>query len=202
MTLSSLDVCLRPEHPGDADPIRHVNVMAFDGPVEADLVESLRSADAVTLSAVALLGATRVGKTELSPQELEMLYTGETYGGKLVGHVLFTPVTVETGRGRVPLLALGPVAVLPEEQRKGIGTLMISGCLEYLRTRRHIGVVAVGERAFFRRFGFIEAKRWGLRNELGVPEEDFLALELTLGALGGKSGLVRYRAEFGSPQET
>ena len=94
------------------------------------------------------------------------------------------------------LLALGPVAVLPSRQHQGIGTMMISGCLEYLRARGHRGVVVVGAPAFYRRFGFIQAGRWGLKAELEVPEEDFMALALASGALGGVSGIVRYRPEF------
>jgi len=202
MTFSPLEICVRPERPADAEPIRHVNVMAFDGPVEADLVEALRTADSVALSAVALLGATRIGGNALTEEDLSRLHAGETYGGELVGHVMFTPAVLDGAKGKTPLLALGPVAVLPAEQRKGVGTMMISSCLEHLRSRGHIGVVVVGEHAFYRRFGFIQAERWGLENELGVPTDSFLALELTPGALGGRSGLVHYRPEFGAPQGT
>jgi putative acetyltransferase len=56
--------------------------------------------------------------------------------------------------------------------------------------------VVVGEPGFYRRFGFIQASRWGLRWEVEVPEENFLALQLTPGALAGVSGAVRYRPEF------
>ncbi len=201
MTLSSVDVCVRPEHLGDAEPIRHVNVLAFESPSEADLVASLRDTGAVSLSAVALLGATRIGNADVPADELGRLYAGETYGGELVGHVLFTAVTLEGEKGKLPLIGLGPVAVLPSEQRKGIGTMMVSNCLEHLRSRGHTGVVVVGEQGFFRRFGFIEASRWGLQNELGVPDENFLALALTPGSLGGMSGLVHYRPEFGPPRD-
>jgi putative acetyltransferase len=113
-----------------------------------------------------------------------------------VGQILFTPVTVSTDRGDIALLGLGPVAVVPLRQHQGVGTMMISGCLEYLRARGHRGVVVLGEPAFYRRFGFIQADRWGLRTDLPVPEENFLALALASGVLGGMSGTVRYRAEF------
>ena len=52
---------VRPEHPEDVETVRHVNVMAFGTEAEADLVDVLRKAGAVTLSAVAVLGAARTG---------------------------------------------------------------------------------------------------------------------------------------------
>jgi putative acetyltransferase len=195
-TLSPLDACLRPEHQEDIEPIRHVNLMAFERAAEADLVDAIRRAGAVTLSAVTVLGADRLGETKTSATDQFKLFTGDVYGGEVVGHILFTPVTVTTDKGEVPLLGLGPVAVIPASQREGLGTMMISGCLEYLRTRGHRGVVVVGEPDFYRRFGFIEAGRWGLRSEWGVPDENFMALALKPGVLGGLSGTVRYRSEF------
>lgn len=195
--LSSLDACLRPEHQGDVGAIREINLSAFASPAEADLVEALRAAAAVTLSAVVVLGATRPAEGRPSTSEQGKLWTGEIYGGEIVGHVMFTPVTVTTDKGEVPLLGLGPVAVMPTRQRHGIGTMMVAGCLEHLRARGQRGVVVVGDPRFYRRFGFIEAGRWGLQCELEVPEDCFMALALTPGLLGGVSGTVRYRPEYG-----
>lgn len=194
--LSSLDACLRPEHQGDFGAIREVNLSAFGTPAEADLVDALRAAGAVTLSVVAILGAQRLAEGKPATEPQSKLWTGEVHGGEMVGHVLFTPVTITTDKGEVPLLGLGPVAVKPAVQRQGIGTMMISGCLEHLRTRGHRGVVVVGHPDFYRRFGFIQADRWGLKCELEVPDEAFMALALTPSVLGGVSGTVRYRPEF------
>jgi putative acetyltransferase len=195
-SLSPMDACLRPEDQDDLESIRHVNVMAFGREAEADLVDSLREAGIVTLSAVTVLGARRLGANGTTDADKCELYTGEVYGGEIIGHVLFTPVTVATQGAELPLLALGPVAVLPANQCQGLGTMMISGCLEYLRAHGHRGVVVVGEPDFYRRFGFINASRWGLRSELHVPQENFMALSLKPGVLGGIAGTVRYRPEF------
>lgn len=194
--LTSLEVCLRPEHPEDADAIRHVNVLAFDRRQEADLVDALRAAETVALSAVVLVDATTPGTAGSTPCTRGSLWTGEVYGGKVVGHALFTSVNVKVGRGETQLLSLASVAVLPAHQHQGVGTLMVSGCLEYLRTRGHRGVVVVGDPKFYRRFGFIEGERWGLSTELDIPSERFLALSLTPGVLGGISGTVQYQPEF------
>jgi putative acetyltransferase len=196
-TISSPNVCLRPEQPGDAEAVRQINVSAFDTKAEADLVDALRAAGGITLSAVTVSGgAGPAGETVTAPSRSPM-FVDEVIGGEVVGHVLFSPVTVSTEKAEVSLLALGPVAVLPSKQRQGIGTLMISGCLEYLRSRGHRGVVVVGEPAYYRRFGFIQASRWGLACELEVPDENFMAMALTPGVLAGVSGTVRYRPEFG-----
>lgn len=195
-TLASPDICLRPEHPGESDDIRHVTALAFEREAEADLIDALRASGAVTLSAVALLGATAVGTASTSASERGELCTGQVHGGEVVGHVLFAPVSVTTDRGEIPLLSLATVAVLPEHQHHGIGTMLVSGSLEYLRSRGHQGVIVIGGLDFYRRFGFIQADRWGIQNELDIPDEAFLALSLTPGVLGGVSGVVRYPPEF------
>jgi len=196
VSIPSPSICLRPEQPGDEGSIRQINESAFADRTEADLVQTLRDAGAIRLSAVAILGGrtpdggsvTTVGRTGMCSREV--------IGGELVGHALFTPVTVATDKGDIELLGMGPVAVIPAKQHQGIGTMMIAGCLEHLRSLHNRGVVVVGEPGFYRRFGFIQASRWGLRWEVEVPEENFLALQLTPGALAGVSGSVRYRPEF------
>jgi putative acetyltransferase len=194
--LSSPNISLRSERPEDTSAIREINRAAFDRHAEARLVDTLRAANALTLSAVAVLDATRLDPEEPAQAAQDNMSGDGIVGGEVVGHVLFTPVVVATPEGDAALLALGPVAVLPSRQHQGIGTMMISGCLEYLRARGHRGVVIVGAPVFFRRFGFIEAARWRLQADLQVPEEDFMALALASGALGGVSGMVRYRPEF------
>ncbi len=117
-------------------------------------------------------------------------------GGEVVGHVLVTPVRVTTDQEEEQLLGLGPVAVLPEYQGQGVGTLLIESCLERLRDSGVAGVVVVGDPAYYARFGFIAADRWGLRWETDAPADHFMALELSAGKLAGKCGVCRYRAEF------
>jgi putative acetyltransferase len=195
-TISSPSICLRPEQPDDEGIIRQINESAFADRTEADLVQALRDAGAVRLSAVAILGGRSVDGGSVGTVGRTGMCSSEVIGGELVGHALFTPVTVTTDKGDVELLGMGPVAVLPAKQRQGIGTIMIAGCLEHLRTLHNRGVVVVGEPGFYRRFGFIQAGRWGLRWEVEVAEENFLVLELTPGALAGVSGTVRYRPEF------
>jgi putative acetyltransferase len=160
---------IREETPEDATAVRRVNVQAFIGETEARLVEQLHNAKAVTLSLVA---------------EVE---------GEIVGHLMFSPVTIN---GTVPAVGLGPMAVLPTNQGQGIGTLLVREGLEQLERLGHTAVVVVGHADYYPRFGFVPARLFALACEFEVPEESFMALELRAGALARRAGVVRYRPEF------
>ncbi|WP_050434105.1 GNAT family N-acetyltransferase [Chondromyces crocatus] len=169
-----LIVDLRPEHPGDAAAIRRVNERAFNTPAEADLVDALTRNGGVTLSLVASID------------------------GQVVGHILFSPVTIEREGAHDEAIGLAPMAVLPEHQRRGIGDRLIREGLDRLRRAGHGAVVVLGHPAYYPRFGFEPASRFGLRWEIACPDEAFMALELRPGALVSHPGIVRYRPEFGA----
>jgi putative acetyltransferase len=163
---------IRPETPADAAAVRRVNEQAFGRAVEADLVDALRDAGAAILSLVA------------------------EADGEVVGHVLFSPLSIETATGVHEAVALAPLAVVPERQRQGIGTRLVEDSLARLRDGGHAAVVVIGHAAYYPRFGFLRASRWGLGVTFEVPDEAFMALELVPGFLAGCAGTVRYRPEF------
>lgn len=210
---------VRCEEPDDIPSIRRVHEAAFQRVAEAAVVDAVRSAGAAVLSMVAVVDAEEVadeappaaeaglsswagegdgwgGAEGVSRAGARAGGAGRVVGGRVVGHALVTPVTVDTARGRVELLGLGPIAVLPEEQGQGIGTMLVEACLERLRESGRAGIVVVGHPAFYPRFGFIPASRWGLNWETDVPEGVFMALELVPGQLSAVRGTVRYRPEF------
>jgi putative acetyltransferase len=162
---------LRPETADDIQGIRIVNQSAFPTGAEASLVDLCRARGKVTLSLAALLNE------------------------KVVGHVLFTPVTLDPagagGRG----LGLGPIAVLPEFQRTGIGSRLMRAGLEHVRRAGYDHVVLLGNPAYYSRFGFKAARSFGLASDYGDGDE-FQVLELRRGALQGLSGYIRYIPEF------
>jgi putative acetyltransferase len=90
------------------------------------------------------------------------------------------------------------MAVLPELQRQGIGSRLVEAGLRDCARLGCQVVVVVGHPAFYPRFGFRPARSFGLRSEYAVPDEVFMAIELTEGALTGGGGLVRYLPAFGS----
>ncbi|MEP6489384.1 N-acetyltransferase [Microcoleus vaginatus GB2-A3] len=163
---------IRTEKPEDLEAVRQVNIAAFGRENEANLVDRLRGI-ASTFSFVAL------------PSD------------RIVGHILFSPVVVE-GKcsSNLSILGLAPVAVLPEYQRQGIGTLLIQQGLEECRRSGFHAVVVLGHPDFYSRFGFIPASRKSLKCEYDVPDEAFMVLELESGTLEDCSGTVKYRSEF------
>ncbi len=192
---------LRAEEPGDAAAIRQIHRLAFEGEAEAEMVDAIRAADAAVLSLVAeevagggASGAADVGAARQAGGAVE---ASGAAGGHLVGHVLFTRVTVTTTEGdEVGLLGLAPVGVLPSYQSRGIGTMLIEAGLEQLRAAGHPAVVVLGHPSYYPRFGFVPASSFGLRWERDAPDEAFMALELSAGALAGIRGVVRFRPEF------
>ena len=139
-------ITIRPEKPDDASRVRSVNELAFGQPAEADLVERLQQARTASLSLVA-----------------------EDDG--VVGHILFTPVVVESTGRRVVGMGLAPMAVLPDRQRQGIGSQLVRRGLDILRERGCPFVVAVGHSEYYPRFGFEPASMHGLASQWeGVPD--------------------------------
>jgi len=148
-----------------------VNEIAFGTPTEANLVELLRAQTSPLVSLVA------------------------DNDGSIVGHILFSPVILSDDRGIV-IMGLAPMAVVPAFQRRGIGSALVLAGLEACR---HVGVDAVvvlGHAAFYPRFGFVPASRFGITSEYTVPDDVFMALELRPGILSGRTGQVRYHPAF------
>src|SRR5205807_8756724 len=158
----------RAETADDIPAIRRVNQLAFGQPLEANLVDALRTAAHPHISLVA---ATR---------------------GQVVGHIFFSPVTLDTADPDSTILGLAPMAVLPEYQKQGIGSQLVQ---EGLKECRRIGcdvVVVLGHPEYYPRFGFAPASQKGLRCEYPVPDEVFMAIELKPNALP-RHGLVKSR---------
>lgn len=163
---------LRREHPDDHSQISQLLERAFEGPVEARLVDRLRSAGGLTHSFVA------------------------TAEGQIVGHLAFSPISIGGQLQTPPALALAPVAVLPEYQRQGIGSMLIRQGLDDVRRDGHGVVIVLGHENYYPRFGFVPASNWGIQCPFPVDDSHFMALELLPGALGACRGLVGYRPEF------
>jgi putative acetyltransferase len=164
------NVEIRSEHRADAAAIRFVNEQAFETPLEAALVEALRREAAPLVSLVAV------------EQEA------------IVGHVLFSPVAFDAPG--LPICGLAPMAVLPARQRSGIGSALVRAGLDQCRRLGFGAVVLVGHPEYYPRFGFVPASRFGLRCEYDVPDDVFMACELTRGALTGRTGMVRFHPAF------
>jgi putative acetyltransferase len=164
---------IREEQPEDVAAIRAVNEEAFGQPAEARVVDTLRGACEGWLSLVAV------------------------DGGTVVGHVLFSPVTIDGHDSLTGGMGLAPVAVLPGCQRRGIGSRLVRAGLAELRSRSCPFVIVLGHSEYYPRFGFEPASRYGLSSQWdGVPDEAFMVLVFDEPALKNVSGIARYRTEF------
>ncbi len=165
---------VRPERPADRQVIRQINKAAFAGEVEARLVDNLRG----------------------TPGFIPALSLVAEKDGVVVGHILFSIVHVTLGATRVPVLALAPMAVMPELQNQGIGSLLVREGLARCKALGHKVVVLVGHAEYYPRFGFAPAGAMGLRLPFEAPDEAFMALELVPGALHGLNGTIEYPPAF------
>src|SRR2546422_3538487 len=162
---------IRPERSEDASRVRHVNELAFGQRMEADLVERLRQACTDSLSLVADDDA-------------------------VVGHILFTPVVIESEERRVLGMGLAPMAVLPDHQRQGIGSQLVRRGLDILRERGCPFVVVVGHPEYYPRFGFEPASTHRLASQWGgVPDAAFMGFMLYARAMAGECGGAKDRGE-------
>lgn len=116
--------------------------------------------------------------------------------GQVVGHVALSPVTLQCYGAPYAIMALGPMAVRPDRQRAGIGSALVRAGLEVCRRLGQDVVVVLGPPAFYARFGFVTARPLGLMCEYPVPDEVFMVVELSPGALRGRRGVVLYPREF------
>ncbi len=163
---------IRSEKPEDIPAIRVVNERAFGGAAEADLVDALRRNGKATISLVA------------------------EDGGCVVGHILFSPVAIETSERELVGVGLAPMSVIPERQNQRIGSLLVEGGLRRCREEGHRFVVVLGHPGYYPRFGFVPASRFGIKSEYDVADEVFMVMELREGALSGCAGVVKYQPEF------
>ena len=166
-----MDLTVRCEEGRDWSSIYRVNEAAFGRADEANLVAELRRDGVVLASLVA----------EINEQ--------------LVGHILFSRMSIEMANGAIPAVALAPLAIVPEYQRQGIGGRLIRDGLDLLRERGERIVIVLGHPDYYPRFGFSPERARLL--ESPFPPEAFMAMELTAGALDGIKGKVKYPAAFG-----
>ncbi len=165
-------ITVRDEQPDDGLVVRMLNERAFGGPAEAKIVERLRQNCPGAVSLVACVEDT------------------------IVGHILFSPVELQAEKKSVEGMGLGPVAVLPEFQRKGVGTALIQTGITKLRILGCPFVVVLGHPGYYPRFGFERASLYGIRSQWDVPDNVFMVLILDEPSMDGIWGVAHYREEF------
>jgi putative acetyltransferase len=165
---------IRSERPEDREAVFTVNRLAFGQENEARLVDALRKSSAFI--------------PQLSFVALDDFH--------IVGHILFTRITIQGEDQADAALALAPMAVLPAFQKQGIGSALVRRGLEEARSLGHRVVIVVGHPDYYPRFGFVPARPLGILPPFEVPGEAFMVLELQPGTVLEIQGMVKYPPEF------
>ena len=167
-----MEVVIRKEDANDWQAVFDLNVHAFGQKNESKLIEALRISDVFV-------------------PELSLVAEKD---GKIVGHILFSKIKI-VGNNIHDSLALAPVAVNPDSQKQGIGSMLVEAGLKKAAELGFDSVVVLGHKQYYPRFGFRPASEWNIITEYNLPESTF-ALELKAGALKGVSGKAEYPKEF------
>lgn len=162
---------VREERASDHEAVRAINRLAFGGDEEENLVAALRESADLRLSMVA---------------EVE---------GVVVGHIMFSRLSIVTDSETIEALALAPVAVHPDHQRRGVGSALVRSGLQACAERGDRIVIVLGHPEYYPRFGFSAALAERIKAPFSGPA--FMALELVPNALAGVEGVVRYASAFG-----
>lgn len=146
---------VRPETVRDHDAIRHVNEAAFENhpfsqQTEHLIVDALRAADALSVSLVA---------------EVD---------GEVVGHIAFSPAGINRAASR--WFVLGPVAVLPQQQRRGVGKTLIKDGLDAIRRLGAEGCILVGDPVYYLALGFVHIPTLTME---GIPPQNVMCWPMT-----------------------
>ena len=165
---------IRHETVNDYAGIKKINDLAFGQSVEGKLIDRLRK----------------------NPGYNEQLSIVAEIVGGIVGHILFFPIKISDGEQNYESLSLGPMAVVPKYQGRGIGGKLILHGLKVGRDLGYRSVVVLGHKDYYPKFGFRPASEWNIHAPFNVPDEAFMAIELVVDGLKGMKGTVVYPKEI------
>jgi len=165
---------IRPESPADIPAIFEVNYQAFAHYDEARLVDALRDA-------------------KVFNPDLSLVAVHED---RIIGHIMFPPITIDSPGASTPAVALAPLVVHPDFQCLGVGAALIEEGLKVCRILGHRIVIVIGHPGYYPRYGFLRARDNGIEAPFTVADDVFMVLPLYPDALNGIHGTVTYPAAF------
>jgi putative acetyltransferase len=165
---------IRPEKEIDREDIYKVNELAFGRDVESRLVDSLRNSESY----------------------VEGLSLVAEHVGEIIGHIMFTRISTDPENEKFVGVSLAPIAVLPDCQKKGIGSKLIREGIKACKSKSFKAIIVIGHPEYYPKFGFTQAREKGLESSIPVPDEAFKVLELVTGSLEGTEGKIIFASEF------
>jgi putative acetyltransferase len=157
------EIRVRAEKPGDMQAIDVVNISAFAGEAEAQLVSDLRN----------------------SPGYIPELSLVAEYKNRLVGHVMLTRIGLLRDNKSVDMLVLGPMSVVPSQAHRGIGGILLQRAISKAEKMGFGAIAEVGQAEYYLRHGFRPLADFGLSHNLQGDDGDITVMELRQGLLAG-----------------
>jgi putative acetyltransferase len=168
-----MDILIREEKEKDRKEIYKVNKLAVGQENESILIDKIREGENF------IPGLSLIAESK----------------GRLVGHILLSKIKI-TGSSVFDTLILAPLAVIPAFQKKGIGSRLVKRSVFKAKELGFNSIIVVGHKEYYPRFGFEKASKWNLKCPFRVPDEAFMAIELTKKALEDKAGTIEFPDEF------
>lgn len=175
-----MEILIRQERPEEYKTTEEVTQKAFLNEEYSDKKEHLL--------------VNRIRKSEAFIPELSLVAIDQ--GNEIIGHILLSKITIVDNDKVVDSLALAPVSVAPDHQKKGIGSQLIHDALKKAKEIGYHSVIVLGHKDYYPKFGFKQASLWNIQAPFEVPDEVFMALELTEDSLENVQGVVRYPKAF------
>lgn len=152
-----MSVTVRPERPGEIGAIRAINDAAFEGTTESSIVDGIRGTDRW------IDGGSLVAEDD----------------GAIVGHLLLSEGDLELANGETRRIwMVGPVAVVPERQRQGVGGALVHAAIGLATAREQPLLCLLGHASYYPRFGFEPARAIGIEPPRPWSDAHWLALRL------------------------
>lgn len=168
----SKNIIIRTEREADFSAVYEINCKAFGTSEEGLLVDKLRKSGIPLISLVSELN------------------------DKLVGYILFSQAHIVSKNSRIEIMALAPMAVLPEYQGQSIGSELVKHGLKLCIQNGFKAVAVLGHPEYYPRFGFEPSINFSITCSYDVPDEVFMIRELKKGFLNNLNGQVEYHKSF------
>lgn len=175
-----MDIIIRPERNTEYNKTEEIIQKAFLNEEYSDQKEHLL--------------VNRIRKSDAFIPELSLVALNQDED--VIGHILLSKIKIVDGNNKVDSLALAPVSVTPEYQKKGIGSQLIRAALKNAKDLGYHSVIVLGHKDYYPKFNFKPASLWNIQAPFEVPDDVFMALELTPNSLEKVQGVVHYSKAF------